>query len=128
MPRKPLCMTMPGSCSSTTLIVHDVGCTKNRSTAVVGGRTILAPGLSLLKQFEELPQGLIGSARAEALAAIDRLYWGKALILADLTFDPTYAEIHVRGRNVGHINVVVSDSDSLWALEVATRRNERLPP
>ena len=69
-----------------TLIVHDVGCTKNRSTAVVGGRTILAPGLSLLKQFEELPQGLIGSARAEALAAIDRLYWGKALILSRSDF------------------------------------------
>jgi len=76
-----------------SVIVHDVGCTRDRSTAVVGGRTILAPGLSLLKEFNELPQGLIGSARAEALASIDRLYGSKSLIFADLTFDPTYAEI-----------------------------------
>jgi hypothetical protein len=76
-----------------SVIVHDVGCTRDRSTAVVGGRTILAPGLSLAKEFNELPQGLIGSARAEALASIDSLYGGKSLIFADLTFDPTYAEI-----------------------------------
>jgi terminase large subunit-like protein len=78
-----------------TIIAHDVGHTKDRSTAVVGGRTILAPGLSLLKEFEELPQGLYGSDRAEALARIDRLYGSKTLIFADLSFDPTYAEILV---------------------------------
>jgi len=76
-----------------SVIVHDVGCTRDRSTAIVGGRTILAPDLSLLKEFNELPQGLIGSGRAEALASIDRLYGSKSLIFADLTFDPTYAEI-----------------------------------
>src|SRR5262245_47895098 len=76
-----------------TFIVHDVGFTKDRSTGVVGGRTILAPGLSLLRQFEELPQGLIGSPRAEALAVLDRLYGCKTIIFVDLTYDPTYAEI-----------------------------------
>ena len=78
-----------------TIIAHDVGHTKDRSTAVVGGKNIYAPGLSLLKEFQELPQGLYGSARAEALARIDRLYDHKTLIFADLSFDPTYAEILV---------------------------------
>ena len=75
-----------------TIIVHDVGHTKDRSTAVVGGKSMLAPGLKLLERFEELPQGLLGSARAEALALVDRLYGGKTLIFVDVTFDPTYAE------------------------------------
>ena len=60
-----------------TIVVHDVGYTQDRSTAVVGGRTILAPGLSLLRHFEELPQGLHGSSRAEALASVDQLYGSK---------------------------------------------------
>jgi hypothetical protein len=78
-----------------TLIAHDVGHTKDRSTAIIGGTSALAPGLSLIKQAEELPQGLYGSARAEALAQIDRSYAQKTLILADLSFDPTYAEVLV---------------------------------
>ena len=69
------------SVQSLTIIVHDVGHTKDRSTAVVGGiSSMLAPGLKLLGAvFEELPQGLLGSARAEALALVDRLYGGKRL-------------------------------------------------
>ena len=78
-----------------TIIAHDVGHTKDRSTAVVGGKNIYAPGLSLLKEFHELPQGLYGSGRAEALASIDRLYDYKSLIFVDLSFDPTYAEVLV---------------------------------
>ena len=42
---------------------------------------------------EELPQGLFGSARASALAAVDRRNYSNALIVADLSFDPTYAEV-----------------------------------
>jgi hypothetical protein len=76
-----------------TIIVHDVGHTKDRSTAVVGGKTILAPGLSLLERFEELPQGLYASSRAEALVRIDQLYGSKNLIFVDVSFDPTYAEL-----------------------------------
>jgi hypothetical protein len=77
------------------LIAHDVGHTKDRSTAVIGGTSVLSPGLCLIKQLEELPQGLYGSARAEALAGIDRRYYSQTLIFADLSFDPTYAEVLV---------------------------------
>ena len=67
----------------------DVGHTNDRSTAVVGGKTIACTGLkTLLKEFEELPQGLYGSARAEALARIDRLYGSKCLIFVDLAIRP----------------------------------------
>lgn len=76
-----------------TIIAHDVGCRKDRSTAVVGGRTVLAPDITLLKEFEELPLGLYGSARAETLAQVDQRYGGKTLIFADLSYDPTYGEI-----------------------------------
>jgi hypothetical protein len=46
-----------------------------------------------IRDVEELPQGLFGNARASALATIDRRYHSNALIVADLTFDPTYAEV-----------------------------------
>jgi hypothetical protein len=82
-------------CLKPTIIAHDVGHTKDRSTAVIGGTSALAPGLRLIKQHEELPQGLYGSARAEALARIDRLYDYKTLIFVDLSYDPTYAEVLV---------------------------------
>ena len=42
-----------------------------------------------------MPQGLYGSDRAETLASVDRLYDHRTLIFADLSFDPTYAEILV---------------------------------
>jgi hypothetical protein len=74
------------------IIAHDVGHTKDRSTAVVGGNSPLAPGLIGMKEFEELPQGLYGSARADALAMVDRRYDCKTLIVADLSNDATYAE------------------------------------
>jgi len=80
-----------------TIIVQDVGHTKDRSTVVVGGKTILAPGQTLLKEFEELPQGLFGSPRAAKLKRTDQDYGSKCLIFVDLSFDPTYAEI-VAGR------------------------------
>ena len=50
------------------IIAHDVGHTKDRSTAVIGGPSLLAPGLIGIKGFEELPQGLSGNTRADALA------------------------------------------------------------
>ena len=75
-----------------TIIAHDVGRTKDRSTAVVGGTSPLAPGLVGIKEFEELQQGLYGSARANELATVDRRYDGKTLIIADLSNDATYAE------------------------------------
>ena len=75
------------------MIAHDVGRSKDRSTAVIGGNSPLAPGLIGIKELKELPQGLAGSVRAEALEQIDRQYGNKTLIFADQSFDPTYVEL-----------------------------------
>ena len=55
-----------------------------------------------IKDFEELPLGLSGHARAEALAEFDRGFSGKALIIADVSNDETYGEVLVErfGRRV----------------------------
>ena len=45
-----------------------------------------------MKEFEELPQDLYGSARADALAMVDRRYDYKTIVVADLSNDRTYAE------------------------------------
>jgi hypothetical protein len=74
------------------IIAHDVGRSRDRSTAVIGGNCPYGPTLLGIGEIQELPQGLCGSARASALAAIDRLYQSNALIVVDLSYDPTYAE------------------------------------
>ena len=76
-----------------SIITHDVGRSKDRSTAVFGGRTPLAPDLVFASDFAELRQGLYGSARASELAAVDRRLGGHNLIVADLSNDATYAEV-----------------------------------
>jgi hypothetical protein len=75
------------------IIAHDVGRSRDRSTAVVGGNSPIEPRLLGIAESEELPQKLFGSPRASALAAIDRRHHSNALIIADLSFDPTYAEV-----------------------------------
>jgi hypothetical protein len=80
-------------CFRPLIIAHDVGRSRDRSTAVVGGLSPFEPRLTGIKEAEELPQGVYGSARASALAAIDRRYNSDALIVADLSNDPTYAEV-----------------------------------
>jgi hypothetical protein len=75
------------------IIAHDVGRSRDRSTAVIGGNCPVGPPLLGIAELEELPQGLYGSARASALAAIDRRYYSNALIVADLSNDATYAEV-----------------------------------
>ena len=75
------------------IIAHDVGRSRDRSTAVVGGNSPFEPRLLGIAELEELPQGLYGSPRASALAAVDRRYHNNALIVADLSNDPTYAEV-----------------------------------
>jgi hypothetical protein len=75
------------------IIAHDVGRSRDRSTAVVGGNCPVGPRLLGVAGLEELPQGLYGSARASALAAVDRRYSSNALIVADLSNDATYAEV-----------------------------------
>jgi hypothetical protein len=75
------------------IIAHDVGRSRDRSTAVVGGNSPYGPRLLGIREAEELPQNLFGSARASALAAIDRRHYSNALIVADLSNDATYAEV-----------------------------------
>jgi hypothetical protein len=58
-------------CLHPVLVAHDVGGSRDRSTAVVGGYCRYVPGILGLKEFNELPQGLYGSARASALAEVD---------------------------------------------------------
>lgn len=74
------------------IIAHDVGRSRDRSTAVVGGLSYFKPRLVGICELEELPVQLYGSARASALAAVDRRYQNNALIVADLSNDPSYAE------------------------------------
>ncbi len=71
-------------------MAHDVGCRRDRSTAVIGGNSPIPPRRLGILQSEELPQGLYGGARANALATVDRRYNHNALIVADLSYDPTY--------------------------------------
>src|SRR3954447_8861324 len=74
------------------IIAHDVGRSHDRSTAVVGGPGPFQPTVIGVTEFEELPQNLFGSARASALAAVDRRHDCNALIIADLSNDASYAE------------------------------------
>lgn len=80
-------------CFNPLIIAHDVGRSRDRSTAVIGGNGPFQPRLLGIRELEELPQGLFGSARASALATIDRRYNSNALIVADLSNDATYAEV-----------------------------------
>ena len=77
------------------IIAHDVGCSRDRSTAVIGGSASFAPEVIGIKTFEELPVGLSGYARADVLASIDRRLCSKALIIADVSNDKTYGEVLV---------------------------------
>lgn len=69
------------------IIAHDVGRSRDRSTAVVGGRSPCGRGLIGIGEAEELPLNHVGSARASALAAVDRRHHSNALIVADLSND-----------------------------------------
>jgi hypothetical protein len=75
------------------IIAHDVGRSRDRSTAVVGGNSPYGRRLLGIGEAEELTQNQFGHARASALAAIDRRFHSNALIIADLSYDPTYAEV-----------------------------------
>jgi hypothetical protein len=59
----------------------------------VGGNSPIPPRLLGIREFIELPAGVYGSARASELATVDRRYQNNALIIADLSNDPTYAEV-----------------------------------
>jgi hypothetical protein len=78
------------------IIAHDVGRSRDRSTAVVGGNNPYGQRELGIVAAHELPQNLFGSERANALAVIDRKYDYSSLIVADLSNDTTYAEILVQ--------------------------------
>ena len=102
-PDKP--ETWPGY--KPTFIAHDVGRSKDRSTAVIGGPFPWHHELIGIGDLRELPLGLYGSARASALAAIDREYFNNSLIVADLSHDPTYGEVlyETFGRRVIGVHI-----------------------
>ena len=75
------------------IIAHDVGRSRDRSTAVIGGNSPIPPRLLGICELNELSAGLYGSARASELLSIDRRYNHNALIVADLSNDESYAEI-----------------------------------
>jgi hypothetical protein len=75
------------------IIAHDVGRSRDRSTAVVGGNNPYGPRLLGIREAQELPQNQFGNARASALSAVDRKYGCNGLIVADLSFDPSYADV-----------------------------------
>ena len=108
------------------IIAHDVGHKKDRSTAVVGGPSPLAPGVIGMREFEELPQGLSGNTRADALAMIDSRYH-KALIIVDLSYDPSYADILVErfGERVIGLQIT-STGDTLDNWEVRQLKRGRI--
>jgi hypothetical protein len=87
---------------SPLIITHDVGRSRDRSTAVVGGNSPYGQRLLGIASAEELPEGLFGTERAQALAAVDRRHYHNGLIVADLSNDATYGEILVQafGRRV----------------------------
>ena len=74
------------------IIAHDVGRSRDHSTAVVGGNSPCGRRLVGIKEAVELPQGLFGHARASSLAEVDRRHHNNALIVVDLSTDATYAE------------------------------------
>jgi hypothetical protein len=104
------------------IIAHDVGRSRDRSTAVVGGVCPYGPSMIGIGEAEELPQGLFGSARASALAAVDRRYGNCALIVADISNDATYGEVlreHFGPRVIGlHIT---RNGDGMVAERRATK-------
>jgi hypothetical protein len=94
-------------CFKPLIIAHDVGRSRDRSTAVVGGISPFKSSVVGLRDAEELPQGLYGSARANALAVVDRRYHRDALIIADLSSDPSYGEVLYKtfGRRVIGVHI-----------------------
>src|SRR6478736_3648261 len=95
-------------CFRPLIIAHDVGRSQDRSTAVIGGNGPFQPRLLGIRELQELPQGLYGSARASALASIDRRYNSNALIIADLSNDATYGEVLFENFGARVIGVQIS--------------------
>ena len=75
------------------ILIHDVGTTEDRSTAVLGGVGAYAPDPKIgVAYMKELPRGLRGTPRANALAEVDIRFDRNSMIVADLSNDQSYAE------------------------------------
>ena len=83
-------------------IAHDVGRSRDRSTAVIGGNSPLQSIVTGIIDLRELPENLYGSERASELAKVDRHYEGNALIIADLSHDPTYEQANNKQHDNAH--------------------------
>jgi hypothetical protein len=104
------------------IIAHDVGRSRDRSTAVVGGNNPVGHRQLGILEAHELPQNLFGSERANALATIDRQYNHHSLIIADLSNDATYAEILVQTFGCRIVGLQISrHGDGLGAERRSTR-------
>jgi hypothetical protein len=92
------------------IIAHDVGRSRDRSTAVIGGNSPFGHPLLGIGEAIELAPNLFGHARASELASIDRRYHSNALIVADVSSDPTYAEVlfETFGRRVIGLHITRS--------------------
>ena len=91
---QPFSLDDPRSwCIRPQILVHDVGTTQDMSTAVVGGIGAFEPNPPIgVSHLEELPIGLRGTARATAVANVDKKYLSNNLIITDLSNDQSYAE------------------------------------
>jgi hypothetical protein len=101
-----------------SIIAHDVGRSRDRSTAVVGGYSPSLSGSKFeVKKFIELPLGLYGSALVNALAAVDQDYNADCVIIADLTNDATYGETLFDrfGPRVQGVQIGASGDGTTWA-------------
>jgi hypothetical protein len=109
------------------IIAHDVGHTRDRSTAVVGGNCPIGPRLLGIADLKELPLGLYGSARASALASVDRAYGSNALIVADLSNDTSYGEVLYENFGPRLIGLHISRHGDGMNFECRPVRNGAMP-
>lgn len=91
------------------IIAHDVGGSRDRSTAVIGGPVAFHPHITI-RQSLQLPNGRFGSDRAEELREIDRFYGYKTLVAFDVSNDSTYGEtlLSIFGPRVIGIHITSS--------------------
>lgn len=73
------------------IIAHDVGGSRDRSTAVIGGPVPYHPAITI-RESHQLPNGRFGSDRADELQNIDRSLDYKTLVVFDVSNDSTYGE------------------------------------
>ena len=74
------------------IIAHDVGGSRDRSTAVIGGPVPYHPDITI-RESHQLPTCRFGSDRAAELRRIDQSYEHKTLLVFDVSNDSTYGEI-----------------------------------